>query len=131
MRIAKFLAVAALVAAPAYAQPPAAGLIGFFLTPSILCDTSAQLRSIVTAFEHDAEVGRARFVQLFQQLNDKREPTCAVTAVQGVALDSTELGRVNFGENELYGWMIHVENDAGAGYFLYLETPAEALKNTI
>ncbi len=131
MKVAQLFAAIALLASPVSAQPPPAGSIGAFVAPSILCDTRAQLRSIVEAFEENAEAGAARFVELFTQLNHRREPSCAVTAVVATTLESSQLGILSLGGAELYGWIIHVQNGAGSGFFLYLEEPAEALKNTI
>ncbi len=131
MKTAQFFAAVALCAAPASAQPPPLGWTGAFATPSILCDTRAQLQSIVDAFGEGAEAGAARFDELFSLPNHRHEPTCAITSVLGVALETTELGLLSFGDSELYGWMIHVRNDAGSGFYLYLESPAAALQNTI
>jgi hypothetical protein len=29
------------------------------------------------------------------------------------------------------GWMVHIRNDAGKGFYLFVEYPGEALRNTI
>jgi hypothetical protein len=89
-------AVAALIAVPAAAQPPPKGWVGPLSTPSILCDTRAQVESIVDAFEHGTEAGTARFAELFQTMNNRQEPTCAIAALRTVvAVDSTDLGQLS------------------------------------
>jgi len=126
------IAAALLVSASANAQPPPQGWVGALAQPSILCDTSAQVRSIVDAFETGTDAGKDRLVQLFQQMNNRHEPTCAVVAIQlAMTAESTDLGRVKIAGNDLFGWIIHVKNQSGDGYYLYLESPTEALKNTI
>ena len=82
MKVPVFAAAALLLAAPANAQPPPQGWVGALSEPSILCDTSAQVQSIVDAFEAGTNAGKARFVELFKQKNDRHEPACAVVAVQ-------------------------------------------------
>jgi hypothetical protein len=132
MKVVQLIAAAALFAAPANAQPPPQGWVGALAKPSILCDTSAQLQSIVDAFERSVEAGTARFAELFRIKNQRREPTCAVVASPIVMnVGSSELGRLSFAGAELYGWILHVKNDGGEGYYLYLETPGEALQDTI
>jgi hypothetical protein len=125
-------AAAALIAVPAAAQPPPKGWVGPLSTPSILCDTRAQVESIVDAFEQGTEAGTARFAELFQTMNNRQEPTCAIAALRTVvAVDSTDLGQLSIAGAELFGWIVHIQNGAGEGFYLYLESPAEALKNTI
>ena len=129
---AALLLAAPLLATPAGAQPPAEGTVGPLTQPSILCDTSNQLQSIVDAFEKGADVGQARFVELFHTKNGKHEPTCAIVPVRlAIAVDSTPIGRIKISGQDVYGWIVHIKNDVGDGYYLYLESPMEALKNTI
>jgi hypothetical protein len=125
-------AAAMLLAVPAFAQPPSTGSVSQFPTPSILCDTEEQVQSIVDAFEEGVEAGTERFGELFQQLNHLSEPTCAITPVRvGLAVESQNLGWVDIGGEEFYAWIVHIENGAGDAYYLYLETPEEALKNSV
>ena len=132
MRVSALAAAAMLTAVPAAAQPPPQGWVGELSKPSILCDTSAQVQSIVDAFEQDSGRGVERFAELFSTMNHRREPTCAVTVVPiAEAAESTDLGKLEIGGAELFGWIVHIRNEAGDGFYLYLETPAEALKNTI
>ena len=132
MKVPVLAAAALLLAAPANAQPPRQGWVGALSEPSILCDTSAQVQSIVDAFEAGTDAGKARLVQLFKLMNSKHEPTCAVVAVKvAKAGGSKTLGHVKIAGTDFYGWIVHVENRVGEGYYLYLESPYEALKNTI
>lgn len=131
-KLALAAAAAAFFAAPANAQPPPVGWLGGFPNPSILCDTSAQVQSILTAFEEGVEAGQARFVELYERMNHLREPTCAITGVRmGLAIESQTVGWLEIGGKKFYGWIIHIENGGGNAYYLYLETPKEALKNSI
>lgn len=126
------LAAALLLAAPASAQPPPQGWVGALSEPSILCDTSAQVQSIVDAFQSGTDAGAARLLQFFQLMNAHHEPTCAIVAVQGAETGAADaLGQVNIAGTDYFGWIVHVENRAGEGYYLYLESPYQALKNTI
>jgi len=127
------LAAALTVAAgAANAQPPPEGWIGAVSQPSILCDTSAQVQSIVDAFKLGADRGTERFAELFSTLNEYQEPTCAVTIVPiAEATGSTDLGKLTIGGTEVYGWIVHIRNGAGDGFYLHLETPAQALQGTI
>jgi hypothetical protein len=127
------LAVAlALFAAPAGAQPPSEGSISQIAQPSILCDTSAQVQSIVNAFVRSPEQGAARFVQLFGTMNERQEPTCAVTVVAAaLTAESIDLGKLDIDGEGVYVWIVHIRNDAGEGFYLHLESPRQALKNTI
>ena len=132
MKTPVLAAAIVFLTAPANAQPPPQGWIGALSQPSILCDTSAQVQSIVDAFGTGTDAGKARLVQLFKQMNSKHEPTCAVVAVQAAQTAETRaLGRVRIAGADVYGWIIHVENRVGEGYYLYLESPLKALKNTI
>jgi hypothetical protein len=124
-------AAISLLAAPANAQPPSVGSVGALPT-SILCDTREQVHSILNAFEKGVEAGTSRFSELYRQINMRREPTCAVTSVgTAAATGSEELGPVSIGGGEVYAWIVHLKNGSGNAYYLYLESPAEALKNTI
>lgn len=132
MKVPALAAATLLLAASASAQPPPQGWVGALSKPSILCDTSAQVQSIVDAFEAGTDAGRARFAQLSGQMNSRQEPTCAVVAAQIAQTgEAKDLGHVKIAGTDLYGWIIHIENDVGEGYYLYLESPLEALKNTI
>jgi hypothetical protein len=132
MRAPLLAAAAALLALPASAQPPPAGSLTGFSRPSILCDTSEQLQSIVDAFGDGAEAGQDRFVELFRKRNDRREPTCAIVTMSAVMTEgSTRLGLLNFAGADVYGWIVHVVNGGGEGYYLYLESPQEALDGSI
>jgi hypothetical protein len=125
-------AAAMFIAAPALAQPPSTGTVGQFPEPSILCDTSDQVQSILDAFEQSVEAGTERFAQLFEQLNHLREPTCAITPVRvGLTVSTDTLGLVDIGGATFYAWIVHIENGAGEAAYLYLETPQEALKNSV
>ena len=125
-------AVALWTAVSANAQPPHSGAVRPYPVPSILCDTREQLQSILAAFGQSDDVGVQRFVELYRTINDKREPTCAVTAVGVVkTLDVIELGRFRFGGTDFYGWSAHIRSGASEGHYLYLETVAEALKEYI
>ena len=124
--------VAVLFAAPASGQPPADGSVSRISRPSILCDTSAQVESIVEAFERSPDQGAAKFSELFTTLNDRREPTCAVTVVPAAfTAESIDLGKLKIGGEDVYGWIVHIRNNAGEGFYLHLESPGQALKNTI
>lgn len=126
------MAAAVLMATSASAQPPPQGWIGPLSQPSILCDTSTQLQSIVDAFEDGMEAAHARFTELYRTPNGRHEPTCAVVVIRLAQLvESTRLGRITIGGHDVYGWMIHIENEGGEGYYLYLESPTEALRDTI
>ena len=127
------LAVALVVfAAPVNAQPPPEGSISQISQPSIVCDTSAQVKSIVDAFERGPDQGAARFGELFATMNEKREPTCAVTRVPAaMTAESIDLGKIEIAGDDVYGWIVHIHNNVGEGFYLYLESPMQALKNTI
>jgi hypothetical protein len=132
MKRSMLLVGAMLFAAPAVAQPPPLGWVGALSQPSILCDTSDQVQSIVDAFAIGPERGRARFAALVATINDKNEPTCALTAVPlAESAGSTQLGVVRIGDVDLYGWIVRVRNGGAEGFYLHLETPEHALKNTI
>ena len=130
--LAGLAATILLLAAPASAQPPPPGWIGAFPRPSILCDTSDQVHSILNAFEQDLETGAAKFTELYRTINSRREPTCAVTAVRiGIVAASEAVGPVSIAGNKFYGWIVHIGNGVGDGYYLHLEPRAVALKNWI
>jgi hypothetical protein len=132
MKLPVLAAAAVLIGAPVVAQPPPSGWVGPLTQPSILCDTSEQLQSIVDAFEESAEAGKQRLVELFNLMNSRQEPTCAVVAIQMARTSgSTDLGRLSIAGADVYGWILHVENRVGEGYFLYLESPQDALRDTI
>jgi len=132
MKPQAFAVAVALFAAPASAQPPPEGSISPISQPSILCDTSAQVQSIVDAFELSPHQGAARFVQLFYTINERGEPTCAVTQVPAaVTAESIDLGKLDVGGYDVYGWIVRIRNEAGEGFYLYLESPMQALKGTI
>jgi hypothetical protein len=132
MKAAALALAATALAGSAFAQPPKQGWVGAFPTPSILCDTSEQVQSILTAFEGGVEAGTARFAELYVLQNHLREPTCAIAAVRvGLAVESENLGRVEIGGAEFYGWIVHIENAAGNAYYLHLESPAEVLRSSI
>jgi hypothetical protein len=132
MKPQAFAVAVALFAAPASAQPPPEGSISQISQPSILCDTSAQVQSIVNAFERGPDQGAAKFTELFKTMNDRREPTCAVTVVpSALTAESIDLGKLEIGGADLYGWIVHIRNNAGEGFYLHLESPRQALKNTI
>src|SRR4051812_19195393 len=132
MKVSLFAAAALLVAAPALAHPPPQGWVGALSKPSILCDTSAQVQSIVDAFSRGPDAGMARFIELFRLMNANHEPTCAIVTVSVAETgESQKLGHVKIGGGDFYGWILHVENRVGDGYYLYLESPAEALNNSI
>ncbi|MGH6926007.1 MAG: hypothetical protein ACRED5_19955 [Propylenella sp.] len=130
MKRLAFAAMAAFLAAPAAAQPPPQGWVGEF-SASILCDTREQLQSIVDAFEEGPVAAEERFQELYRRQNDRSEPTCAVAGVVAVASGTTDLGLIEFGGEMAYAWIVRIANDAGEGYYLYLESRTEALKNSI
>jgi hypothetical protein len=124
-------AAISVIAAPANAQPPSVGSVGAFPT-SILCDTRQEVHSIVDAFDNGVEAGTTRFAELYHKVNTRHEPTCAVTSVRvATAAGSEPLGPVRIAGDEVYGWIVHLQNGPGNAYYLYLEPRAEALKNTI
>jgi hypothetical protein len=125
-------AALALSTAPAAAQPPISGAVSALPGPSIVCDTQAQLRSIVAAFELGAEAGEAKFVELFTLKNTRSEPTCAIMSIgAAMTVESTSLGMLDLAGGQVYGWIVHIANEVGDGYYLHLESPAEALRDTI
>jgi hypothetical protein len=125
-------ASAIALASSAYAGPPPKGYQGGFERASILCDTAEQLQSIIDAFELGPEAAQARYGELFATMNEKREPTCAVTAIRTATTgDATELGTFEIDGTEFRGWSVHIANDAGEGYYLYLESPKVQLMKTI
>jgi hypothetical protein len=127
-----FAAAALATAAPASAQPPAAGWVGPLQQPSILCDTPAQLRDIVEAFADSEDAGLAKFSELYLTVNGRSEPTCAITMVQAAeAGDAIHLGQLEIGGTALLAWILPVSNDVGTGVYLYLESQAERLSNSI
>lgn len=130
--IAAISLAAAIFSGPADAQPPQQGWVGALPTPSILCDTSEQVQSILAAFGEGVEAGSARFAELYTQQNHLHEPTCAIAAIRvAIAVDSEDLGRVEIGGQEFYGWIVHIENAAGHAYYLHLETPAQVVHSMI
>lgn len=132
MKATALAAAAVLAAMPAAAQPPPVGWIGPLSHPSIVCDTSAQVESIVAAFGVSPGRGIEKYSEFFALKNSRREPTCAVTAVPvALAAEYTDLGVVTIGGQDLFGWILHIRNQVGEGFYLYLETRSEALKNTI
>jgi len=106
--------------------------MGEFGTPSILCDTKDQLQSIVDAFDRGVDAGQARYNVLYGIQNGKHEPVCAITALRNiVAGESVDMGTLSFAGGAIHGWAVHVGNGAGDGYYLFLESNTEAMKNTI
>ena len=74
----------------------------------------------------------AKFGELFATMNERREPTCAVTVVPAaVTAESIDLGKLNIAGDDVYGWIVHIHNNVGEAFYLYLESPMQALKNTI
>ena len=132
MKTPLFAAALAITATAAMAQPPAEGWVGAVSERSILCDTSAQVQSIVDAFKLGSDQGKARYAELFATLNEYNEPACAVTIVPiAEATESIDLGKLSIDGTDVYGWIVHIRNDAGDGFYLHLETPAQVLANTI
>lgn len=132
MKIPVIAAALALTPAGASAQPPQEGWVGAVSQPSILCDTSAQIQSIVDAFKLSPDQGKARYAELFATLNNYNEPTCAVTIVPiAEATGSIDLGKLQIDGTDVYGWIVHIRNSGGDGFYLHLETPAQVLANTI
>jgi hypothetical protein len=128
------LLAAAIIAtaSPASAQPPAAGWIGPLQQPSILCDTPAQLRAIVAAFVENQDAGLAKFTELYRTINERSEPACAITMVQAAETgDAIDLGQVEIGGTLVLAWILPVSNEVGNGVYLYLESQAERLSNSI
>jgi len=128
-----FLAISAiLLAGTANAGPPPNGWEGGFSRASVVCDTKEQLQSIVAAFDQGVEAAQSRYIQLFATMNARHEPTCAVTAVgTSVTRETADLGMFEVGRKSFHGWSIHVANDAGDGYYLYLEPSHRELDNMI
>jgi hypothetical protein len=132
MKPQMFAVALAFFAASAGAQPPPEGSLSQISQPSIVCDTSEQVKSIVDAFQQDPDLGAAKFAEFFQTLNDRHEPTCAVTVVPAaMTAESIDLGKLDIDGEDVYGWIVHIRNDAGEGFYLHLESPIEALRNTI
>ena len=122
----------AFFALPAAAQPPPSGSIATVAAPSIVCDTPVQLQSIVDAFKQSSKAGEAKYVELFTKKNELKEPTCAVIPVNiALTVESKSLGRLALADGEVYAWIVHIANEAGEAYYLYLESPTKALRNTI
>lgn len=133
MKIAAFVAASALLfATPAVAEPPISGSVEMFATPSILCDTKSELESIVDSFETSVAAGKSRFAELFNTKNARDEPACALVSLRlAMTIETTDLGRLNLAGKDVYGWVIHIANEAGEGYYLYLESFTDAIRNTI
>jgi hypothetical protein len=120
------------LASPAAAGPPSAGFRDILAPASILCDTTEQLTTIFTALEIGPEEAQTKYIELYATLNDKREPTCAVTIVRRIMVgESTPLGRVEISGATFQAWSVHVTNARGEGFYLHLEQVGPKLSQMI
>lgn len=94
---------------------------------AILCDTKAQIRSIVKAAQDNP--GGTGMVEAYKALkalkDDAGEPTCTIMPVQGVEVTSVDDVGVftNPDGGKYHGWLVGITGRAGqTGAFLHAES---------
>jgi hypothetical protein len=111
-------------AAPATAAPPSTW---YNSAPDtvIVCDSEAQIRSIVEAGRRDNDGGAFnQFSAYTKQMNAAREPACTIINVNVAVAESVELGTFHiFADIARRGWAVHIKRGPAEGWMLYTEAP--------
>ncbi len=115
-----------LMAVPAMASPPPIGWQGN-MKPAILCDKQEQIKDIFEALRVSEASAAQKYAVYLAQKNAKDEPTCVVSATQGMYGKRAGLGEVTVSGATLKAWALHVLNPVGEGWLLYMEpaTPVQ------
>jgi hypothetical protein len=89
----------------------------------ILCDTEAQVRTIVSANQQSTDAMRAAFQKLNAQLNPHNEPTCSVEQIPHTLLSvpkSIDVGPWPENGQVLEAFILHIQVDTIDAWFMYL-----------
>ncbi len=119
-------ALAAIIVSPVLAEtpPPEKGWYGTFSNAMIVCDTQAQIVSIVDAAKAKPNGGaQAKYDELKIIKDAKGEPACAIGRLGPVAVgESVDLGKVEFIAGKwAHGWAVHIGTAQGEWWILYLD----------
>jgi hypothetical protein len=133
------LGVSLLVAAPAYAEPPARGYVGAIVYRNgqeplrFACDTLDLVKTIYAAGKDNLFLMRAKFDELAATEGIHREPQCLLGRYGRIRVGETPvlLGPIvnPVGNARLFFWAVHVDNSPKGGtadyWILYLDTMDE------
>jgi len=118
------LSLAALVAAGTFGFGQPSRAQDFPLTiAGILCDTEAQVRSIVTANLQNAEAMRSAFQALNNQRNSQNQPVCSIEEIPHMLLSvpqSIDVGPWPENGQVLEAFILHIQVESVDAWFLYL-----------
>lgn len=108
-----------------YAAPPVIGatadITDVVFGNNVLCDTSDEIKSIVSAPDPFAQFGVLNGV-----LNAAGEPTCAAVVINGGTVTSIEpIGVVRVHDHAFNGWIVGIHNGTYDVDALYLEPITE------
>jgi hypothetical protein len=90
--------------------------------PGILCDTEAELRSIVAANQESNDAMQAAFQRLNMQLNAQHQPACAVQQMPHTSLSvpkSIDLGSWPENGQAMEAFGLHIQ-DGTDHWFMYV-----------
>jgi hypothetical protein len=105
------------IATPTQAQVAPATISG------ILCDTQAQVRTIVSANQQSGDAMRAAFQQLNMQLNSANMPACSIQQVPHTMVSvpqSIDIGPWPENGQLLEAFVLHIQQNGFDGWFMYL-----------
>jgi hypothetical protein len=120
-------ALAASIALPCFADetgPPAPGSTAMLPNPVLVCDTQAQIASVVDAAKAQPDGGaKAKYDEFKSTMDAKGEPTCIIEHVIGAPVsESTDMGTFQFmPDHWFHGWAVHIGDESANGWMLYLE----------
>ena len=100
----------------------------------ILCDTEAQVRTIVSANRQSGDAMRAAFQQLNTQLNSQQKPACSLQQVPHTMLsvpNSIDIGPWPEGGQVMEAFTLHIQVDNIDAWFMYLAPRAVVPNNGI
>ena len=117
-------ASAALLVAAACAFTQPASAQDFPLTiGGILCDTEAQVRTLVSANQQSGDDMLAAFRRLNTQLNSENRPACSLQQIPHMLLsvpDSVDIGPWPLAGQSLEAFTLHIQGDSIDAWFMYL-----------
>ena len=92
----------------------------------ILCDTQAELRTIVSANQQGSDAMRSALQQLNTQLNANNQPACSVQQVPHTMVSvpqSIDIGQWPENGQTMEAFALHLQQDGFDGWFMYLAPP--------
>jgi hypothetical protein len=119
----KLTAAALVVFAIGGVAPPAAAQVAPPSIAGILCETQAEVRTIVAANQQSGDAMRSAFQQLSGQLNAQNKPACSIQQVPHNLVSvpqSIDIGPWPENGQSMEAFALHIQQNGVDAWFMYL-----------